>query len=51
MNVDMNLLSQIWTNKYQSNDERDIEELILEMECEEDAKLQSLRAKSVLLWK
>lgn len=49
MTTDLKLLSQIWIEKYKSNDEREIDELIWEMESEEDGELQSLHEQSVLL--
>ena len=49
MTTDLKLLSEIWIEKYKSNDERDIEELICEMESEENATVQSLHEQSVLL--
>lgn len=49
MTTDLKLLSEIWIEKYKSNDERDIDELIWEMESEENATIQSLHEQSVLL--
>ena len=49
MTTDLKLLSEIWIEKYKSNDERDIDELIFEMENEENATVQSLHEQSVLL--
>lgn len=48
MKADIESLSQIWIEKYKSNDERDIDELILEMESEDNGKLQPLLSESVL---
>lgn len=44
MSMDLIQYSQIFTNMYTSNDERDIAEMILEMECEEDAELQPVQS-------
>lgn len=50
MMQDLKLLSLIWSQKYQSNDERDINEMIFELEGDtENGELQSLHSESVLV--